>query len=436
MGLTPGYDRTCAGISKEESDERAANGELHVVRLRVDDQYPMFNDLVYGKTGQNRPVGQRGGHEGVYLDPILIKSDGHPTYHLANVVDDHFMEITHVIRGTEWMSSTPMHMALYNAFEWKPPQFGHVPLLVDMNGQKLSKRNADIDISFFKDQQGIFPETLSNFAALLGWSHTRKSDVFSLKELEENLTKGNTVVAFEKLWFLQKAHAKRYAAEGGPQFEAITQQVVNAVLRRFTPENLSPLLKGRPLNKYVASLLQEGARSYTTAEEFVTQNETFFTQAISRPAYTSAAAAAKYPSSEPAIPISTLHTAAAVLTMIPEEHWTAEIHRSNIASYIFSDTSVSTPDGDASIAKTEQGARKELFHYLRWALSGGAPGIGIPNTMEILGRDETVRRLQDAKEATKPLLPQKQMPNKKRPASTEGELQSKAWMGSLAGLST
>lgn len=187
MGLTPGYDRTCAGISKEESDERAANGELHVVRLRVDDQYPMFNDLVYGKTGQNRPVGQRGGHEGVYPDPILIKSDGHPTYHLANVVDDHFMEITHVIRGTEWMSSTPMHMALYNAFEWKPPQFGHVPLLVDMNGQKLSKRNADIDISFFKDQQGIFPETLANFAALLGWSHTRKSDVFSLKELEENV---------------------------------------------------------------------------------------------------------------------------------------------------------------------------------------------------------------------------------------------------------
>ncbi|EGE04210.1 glutamyl-tRNA synthetase [Trichophyton equinum CBS 127.97] len=437
MGLTPGYDRTCAGISKEESDERAANGELHVVRLRVDEQYPMFNDLVYGKTGQNCPVGQRGGHEGVYPDPILIKSDGHPTYHLANVVDDHFMEITHVIRGTEWMSSTPMHMALYNAFEWKPPQFGHVPLLVDMNGQKLSKRNADIDISFFKDQQGIFPETLANFAALLGWSHTRKSDVFSLKELEENfnlkLTKGNTVVAFEKLWYLQKAHAKRYAAEGGPQFEAITQQVANAAMKRFTPENLSPLLKGRPLDKYVASLLQEGARSYTTAEEFIAQNETFFTQTINLPAYTSAAAA-KNPSSEPAIPISTLHTAAAVLTMIPEEHWTAEIHRSNIASYIFSDTSVSTPDGDASIAKTEQEARKELFHYLRWALSGGAPGIGIPNTMEILGRDETVRRLQDAEVATKPLLSQKQMPNK-RPASTEEKLQSKAWMGSLASLS-
>ncbi|KAM5444497.1 Glutamate--tRNA ligase mitochondrial [Microsporum audouinii] len=436
MGLTPGYDRTCARLSKEESDERAAKGELHVTRLRVDDQYPMFDDLVYGKTGQNRPAGQRGGHEGVFPDPILIKSDGHPTYHLANVVDDHLMKITHVIRGTEWMASTPMHVALYNAFGWTPPQFGHVPLLVDMNGQKLSKRNADIDISFFKDQQGIFSETLANFAALLGWSHTRKSDVFSLKELEETfnlkLTKGNTVVAFEKLWFLQKAHAKRYAAESGPQFEIMTQQVVNAVQKQFAPETLSPILKDRSLDKYVAPLLREGARSYTTAEDFITQNASFFTQTMNRPPYTSAAAT-KNPSAEiqPAIPISTLHTAAAVLTMVPEEHWTAETHRSNIASYIFSDNPATIPDGDVAVAKTEQEARKELFHYLRWALSGGAPGIGIPATMEILGRDETVRRLQDAREATKSMLPDKQKFGK-TVKSSEGD--SKAWMGSLAGL--
>lgn len=83
------------------------------------------------------------------------------------------------------MPSTPLHVALYNAFKWTPPHFGHVPLLVDKSGQKLSKRNADIDLTFFKDQQGIFPATLVNFAALLGWSHTQKSDVFSLKELED-----------------------------------------------------------------------------------------------------------------------------------------------------------------------------------------------------------------------------------------------------------
>lgn len=78
-----------------------------------------------------------------------------------------------------------MHVALYNAFNWTPPSFGHVPLLVDMAGQKLSKRNADIDLSSFRDKQGVFPETLINWAALLGWSHTQKSDVFDLKELEQ-----------------------------------------------------------------------------------------------------------------------------------------------------------------------------------------------------------------------------------------------------------
>ena len=83
------------------------------------------------------------------------------------------------------MPSTPMHVALYNAFKWEPPRFGHVPLLVDKSGQKLSKRNADIDLSSFKDQQGIFPATLVNFASLLGWSHSQKSDVFDLEELEQ-----------------------------------------------------------------------------------------------------------------------------------------------------------------------------------------------------------------------------------------------------------
>jgi glutamyl-tRNA synthetase len=145
----------------------------------------MFDDLVYGKTGQNRSNNKLDLIERVYDDPILLKSDGHPTYHLANVVDDHCMKITHVIRGTEWMPSTPMHVALYNAFNWTPPRFGHVPLLVDKSGQKLSKRNADIDLSYFKDKHGVFAATLVNFAALLGWSHTQKSDVFSLEELEQ-----------------------------------------------------------------------------------------------------------------------------------------------------------------------------------------------------------------------------------------------------------
>ena len=173
LGIATDYDRTCAppGISKEESDDRASKGESHTVRLRVPDQYPTYKDLIYGTF---RPLKRRG-HvtESAYEDPILLKSDGLPTYHLANVVDDHLMKITHVIRGSEWMPSTPKHIAMYQAFGWTPPEFAHVGLLVDENGNKLSKRNFDTDITAFKEME-IFPETLTNFCMLVPPSNAAK----------------------------------------------------------------------------------------------------------------------------------------------------------------------------------------------------------------------------------------------------------------------
>lgn len=121
-----------------------------------------------------------------YEDPVLLKSDGRPTYHLANVVDDHMMGITHVVRATEWISSTPKHLALYDAFGWKPPDFAHVGLLVDTAGRKLSKRDMDTEITSFK-RQGILPEALVNFAALLGWSHGRRSDIMDPQQLVDEV---------------------------------------------------------------------------------------------------------------------------------------------------------------------------------------------------------------------------------------------------------
>lgn len=163
-----------------------------MIRLRVPDQYPEFNDLIYGRIGRDET---RSGKqplkygEAAFEDPVLLKSDGQPTYHLANVVDDHHMHITHVVRGTEWISSTPKHLALYRAFNWQPPVFAHVGLLMDIHGNKLSKRNFDVDLDHYK-QRGVFPETLTNFVALMGWSHSRKSDVMDLSELVEIVSAG------------------------------------------------------------------------------------------------------------------------------------------------------------------------------------------------------------------------------------------------------
>ncbi|KAJ6184089.1 hypothetical protein N7519_005390 [Penicillium mononematosum] len=426
-GLPPGYDRKCGDISAEESEDRAAKGEAHIIRLKVD-EYPVFNDLVYGKSGQNRPNNSKLDFiDRVYNDPVLIKSDGHPTYHLANVVDDHCMKITHVIRGTEWMPSTPMHMALYNAFKWTPPSFAHVPLLVDKSGQKLSKRNADIDLSSFRDQQGIFPSTLVNFASLLGWSHSEKSDVLSLKELEQifnlKITRGNTVVSFEKLQFLQKGHVQRLAKSGGPEFDEMVKKVTSVVEESHPLDELDTILKGRTLPEYIAPLIRADANNYTNAEEFAQRNSTFFTPKLDRAPY-------KPVSQSSEVPIQALHTAAAALTLVPSASWNIDTHRDNINSYDGSDSVVSsaseseTPAGSNTAAKI---FKKELYHYLRWALSASAPGPGISETMVVLGRDETLRRVQDAKALTQSLVPSA---GQRVPKGTLPE--DRSWMGTLA----
>ncbi|KAL4944175.1 hypothetical protein BDV06DRAFT_188014 [Aspergillus oleicola] len=456
-GLAPGYDRTCTELSAEESEERAAKGESHVVRLKVD-KYPDYKDLVYGTTGKNRSSKKLELLEGadilgrVYDDPILLKSDGHPTYHLANVVDDHLMEISHVIRGTEWMASTPLHVALYNAFGWTPPSFAHVPLLVEPSGEKLSKRNRDIDLAHFRDKQGIFPASLLNFAALLGWSHTGKSDIFSLEELEKiftlKITRGNTVVAFEKLWFLQKAHAQRFAATEAPEFNDMVSAVSKEVESTIPADQLSLTLQSRPLSDIVTPLLKADAKSYTNASDFLSRNATFFTTSIERPEY------ARVSASSTPIPITSLHTASAALTLVPNSHWNVATHKSNITSYDgASALQAELEDADIPVPVSDEKARmaadkafkKELYHYLRWALSGGRPGPGIPETMCILGRDETVRRLNEGMQLTRevgarsPVAERlvREKEREKAKAKSEGPLvagkeKDLSWMGSLA----
>lgn len=154
------YPGTCRSVDDAESERRAADGEPHVVRFRSDKfGRPKTRDAIYG------PFQKKDGEE----DFVLIKSDGYPTYHFANVVDDHLMQITHVIRGEEWLISTPKHVALYEAFGWKVPTFAHLGLLVNDDGTKLSKRNASASISHYKNGD-VFPMSLLAWLANLGSS--------------------------------------------------------------------------------------------------------------------------------------------------------------------------------------------------------------------------------------------------------------------------
>ncbi|KAF4972931.1 hypothetical protein FSARC_625 [Fusarium sarcochroum] len=178
-GKSTAYPGTCRSIPRSESDERATKGESHVVRLNSGRfGTPKFNDAIYGPFQKKEPE----------EDFVLMKTDGFPTYHLANVVDDHLMKITHVIRGEEWLISTPKHLALYEAFGWEPPTFAHLGLLVSNDGSKLSKRNDSVNLSTYMNQK-IFPMALQAWLANLGASFKRGAQTPRfLEDLAENLT--------------------------------------------------------------------------------------------------------------------------------------------------------------------------------------------------------------------------------------------------------
>lgn len=207
----PKYDRQCRSLSNEEISKRKVAGEPYVIRMIVpDDREVMFADLVRGDVKfHTRDVD----------DQVLMKSDGFPTYHLAVVVDDHLMNITHVIRGEEWLSSTPKHILLYEAFGWSAPQFAHLPLLLNTDKSKLSKRQGDVAVEDYL-AKGYLSETLINFVALLGWNpgQGNTQEIFSLEELSkkfalEQVSKSGAVFDLKKLDWLNGEYIKRLSAD-------------------------------------------------------------------------------------------------------------------------------------------------------------------------------------------------------------------------------
>jgi nondiscriminating glutamyl-tRNA synthetase len=173
-GLIPRYDGLCRSISLEEARKRIANGEEYVIRLKLPHNKDIkFHDLVRGDIVMNTDD---------LDDQVLMKSDGFPTYHLAVVVDDHLMKITHIIRGEEWLASTPKHVYLYEAFGWESPQYVHLPVVLNKDRKKLSKRQGDVSVEDFR-KSGYLPEGLVNYLALVGWSPEGNEEILSMEEM-------------------------------------------------------------------------------------------------------------------------------------------------------------------------------------------------------------------------------------------------------------
>ena len=201
-GLTPRYDNHCRKLQKKEVDTKIQSGEKHVIRMKIPENQETFrlNDLVRGTVAIESTQVE---------DQVILKSDGFPTYHLAVVVDDHLMQISHVVRGEEWLPSFPKHLLLYRYFGWEPPDFIHLPLILNEERAKLSKRHGAVSVEEFRER-GYLPQALLNFIALLGWNPGDDREVLSLEEMVdefrfERVSKSGAVFDREKLnWMNQQ----------------------------------------------------------------------------------------------------------------------------------------------------------------------------------------------------------------------------------------
>ena len=194
-----GYDRHCRSLDPAEAAARVAAGEKAVIRLKIPlEGTTKFRDALLGEIEWK--------NEDVSPDPVLLKSDGFPTYHLANVVDDHLMRITHVMRAQEWIPSAPMHMIMYAAFGWEPPELIHLPMVLGQDGHKLSKRHGATSVNEFR-KGGYLPDALLNYVAHLGCSFEEGREIFNIEELGrlfkvEKLNKASAVFDYQKLeWY-------------------------------------------------------------------------------------------------------------------------------------------------------------------------------------------------------------------------------------------
>jgi nondiscriminating glutamyl-tRNA synthetase len=203
--LAPMYDGKCRDLSKEEVQNLLDEKTPYVIRLKVPkDGFTEFDDLIYGKIKiENKTID----------DQVIMKSDGFPTYHLASVVDDHLMEISHVIRAVEWLPSTPKHIILYKAFGWEMPKFAHLTLLLNPDKSKLSKRQGDVAVEDYL-KKGYLKEALLNFILLLGWNPKTEEEIFSMEEMIKRfdlsgVNKTGAIFNTEKLDWINGAYIRK-----------------------------------------------------------------------------------------------------------------------------------------------------------------------------------------------------------------------------------
>jgi glutamyl-tRNA synthetase len=346
-----GYDGHCRSIDPAEAAARRAAGEEHVIRLAMPTEGEIVvDDLLRGEIS----------FEAEQIDDqILVKSDGYPTYHLANVVDDHLMGITHVIRAEEWISSLPKHVRLYEAFGWELPVFCHLPLLRNADKSKISKRKNPVSLNYYR-RAGYLPEAMLNYLALMGFAMPDEREEFSLGEFVEafdpaKISLGGPVFDLEKLTWLNGKH-----------------------IRELSPENLLQRLRSEQLSdEYLLEVLPLAHERIDTLADFVGYADFFFTGDVA-------------------------YDEAAVRKMVAKDRTPPQMAK--IFRVLLEESLDSILDWNVESVEAAMRAHcekhdlkpKELFMPVRVAVTGRTATPGLFDTMAVLGKELCRRRLRCA----------------------------------------
>lgn len=361
QGLPTGYDRRCRYLSDEDRSKYEREGLPNVVRLSVPlEGKTTYHDLVYGDiTFENKLID----------DQVLLKSNGWPTYHLAVVVDDHHMGITHVIRGEDWMPSTPKQILLYNALGWETPLWVHVPLIVGKDKKKLSKRHGSTQFTEFI-KEGYLPEALFNFLVLLGWSAGEENlEVMSKEEILkrfslDGITNHPAVFDYDKLKWMNGEYIR----------SASTERLIDLCIPYMAEAGLisgnSPTEEEKTFLKSIMPLLVERMK---VLSEVASLAEYFYTP----PADYDEKGRRKWLTGQPAKDMLSK-----IITAITDchEEWTIQ----------------STEEIVNNLSETLGCSRGAVIHTLRISVTGRTVGPGLFDILAIIGRNETLSRLNSA----------------------------------------
>jgi glutamyl-tRNA synthetase len=354
LGLPTKYDGRALQLSQREVERKLKDGVPAVIRMKVPPSSTIgFDDHIRGRV---EFAGDR------LDDQVLVKSDGYPTYHLANVVDDHFMGVTHVVRGEEWLSSTPKHVLLYQYLGWELPEFAHLPLLLNPDKTKLSKRQGDVAVEDYR-RNGYLPEALVNFVAFLGWNPGDERELFSLDELVqefslERVGKAGAVFNVDKLNWLNAQYLRaKPDADVLPMLKEFLIQMGNGA---------GPFEDG-----YLVHVIGAMRERATFVKDFYEKCPYFYAPPVTY---------------DPDV---------------VKKRWKPETagHLKMLAEEFSQLARPQKEDFEAALRRTAESLmlkQAEIIHPLRLAVSGTGVGPGLYDILFILGKDESIRRINAA----------------------------------------